>query len=181
MDTQQKTGTPPYPDIPALIENDEREYHDPGIPSTVAVLGHPIHPLLVTLPIAFLLALAVTDAVYWLNKDPFWARASFWLVVAGFATTLPAALTGLMDFLRIDRVRKRTAGLAHLVLNITIIVLTGINLLLRLNNVVGAILPTGLTLSLITATLLGLSGWYGAELIYRHKIAVIGNSSRSEP
>jgi uncharacterized membrane protein len=180
MDTQQKTGTP-YPDIPALVENDEREYCDSGIPSTVAILGHPLHPLLVTLPIAFLVGLAVTDLVYWLNKDPFWARASFWLVVAGFTTTLPAAITGLSDFLKIDRVRKRTAGWAHLVLNITIIVLTGINLLIRMNNVTGAVLPTGLIISLIAATLLGLSGWYGAELIYRHKIAVIGNSSRSEP
>jgi uncharacterized membrane protein len=180
MDTQQKTGTP-YPDIPALVENDEREYRDSGIVSTVAILGHPLHPLLVTLPIAFLLALAVTDVVYWLNKDPFWARASFWLVVAGFVTTLPAAITGLSDFLKIDRVRKRTAGLAHLVLNITIIVLTGINLFIRMNNVAGAILPTGIIMSVIVATLLGLSGWYGAELVYRHKIAVIGNSSRSEP
>lgn len=180
METQQRNGTP-YPDIPALVENDEREYRDPGIPSTVAIIGHPIHPLLVLFPIAFLVAVAVTDVVFWLGKDPFWARASFWLVVAGFATTLPAALTGLLDFLRIERVRKRTAGWAHLILNIVVIALTGINLLLRLNNNVGAILPWGVVISVIVATLLGLSGWYGAELIYRHKIAVIGNSSQNQP
>ena len=30
------------------------------------------------------------------------------------------------------------------------------------------------------ATLLGVTGWYGAELAYRHKIGVVGSSSRSE-
>lgn len=83
--------------------------------------------------------------------------------------------------MRIERVRKRTAGWAHMVLNVIIIALTGINLLLRTNNVVGAILPWGIVISVIVATLLGLSGWYGAELIYRHKIAVIGNSSPNQP
>lgn len=180
METQQRNGTP-YPDIPPLVENDEREYRDPGVPSTVAIVGHPIHPLIVLFPIAFLVGAAVTDIVFWWIKDPFWARASFWLVVAGFVTSLPAALTGLLDFLRIERVRKHTAGWAHLILNVVVMALTGINLLLRLNNVVGAILPWGIVISLIVATLLGLSGWYGAELIYRHKIAVIGNSSPNQP
>ena len=30
------------------------------------------------------------------------------------------------------------------------------------------------------ATLLGITGWYGAELAYRHKVGVIGSSSRAE-
>jgi uncharacterized membrane protein len=181
METQQTSGTPPYPDIPALIENDEREYRDPGVPSTVAIAGHPIHPLIVLFPIAFLVGAALTDVVFWFTRDPFWARASFWLVVAGFVSGLPAALTGLSDFVKIERVRKRTAGWAHLILNVVALALTGINLLIRLNNVVDAVLPWGLVISVIVATVLGLSGWYGAELIYRHKIAVIGNSSRDQP
>jgi uncharacterized membrane protein len=180
METQQRTGTP-YPNIPPFVENDDREYRDPGVPSTVAIVGHPLHPLIVLFPIAFLVGAALTDIVFWLNKDPFWARASFWLIVAGFVSALPAALTGLMDFLRIERVRKRTAGWAHLILNVVVMALTGVNLLIRLNNIVGAVVPTGLVISVIVATLLGLSGWYGAELIYRHKIAVIGNSSPEHP
>jgi uncharacterized membrane protein len=28
--------------------------------------------------------------------------------------------------------------------------------------------------------LLAMTGWYGAELVYRHKIAVIGPSDRNE-
>jgi uncharacterized membrane protein len=169
------------PDIPPVIESDEREYRDTGIPSTVAIAGHPIHPVIVTLPIAFLVATPLTDLIYWWTQDTFWARGSFWLIAAGFFLGIVAALTGLLDFLKIERVRKRTAGWAHMFLNVTALVLTLINLILRWNNIFGSVVPTGIILSLIVAVLLGLSGWYGGELVYRHKIAVIGYGDRHQP
>jgi len=166
--------------IPPLIEINEGEYQDSGIPSTVAIASHPLHPLIVTFPIAFLVGAFGTDLGYWLTSDPFWARASLWLLGAGFIGGLVAALTGMLDFLRIDRVRKRRAGWVHMIANVTALSLTLINWVTRWNNQVDAILPLGLILSLIVASLLGISGWYGAELIYRHKVAVIGVNSRQE-
>ena len=59
--------------------------------------------------------------------------------------------------------------------------LTLVNWVLRWNNVEGAAFPVGLIISLIVASLLGITGWFGAELVYRHKIAVIGYSDRHEP
>lgn len=162
------------PSVPPLIESDESDYRDSGVTSTVAVAGHPLHPLLVTLPITFLVTAPVTDIVYWLTSDLFWAKASYWVIVAGLATAVIAAITGLMDFLRIERVRKRKAGWAHMLLNVAVLALTIINFVVRLGDPSSKILYLGLTLSVIVATLLGLSGWYGAELIYRHKVAVIG-------
>lgn len=163
------------PDLPPLIETVERDYVDSGLPSTVAIAGHPLHPLIVTVPIAFLVAVPLSDIVYLLSGDNFWARAAFWLLGAGLAVSLVAALTGLMDFLRIERVRKRTAGWAHLILNVASIALSVVNLLIRIDKVETAIFPYGVILSVIVASLLGLSGWYGAELVYRHKVAVVGN------
>lgn len=160
--------------VPPLIESDEEDYRDSGIPSTVAIAGHPIHPVIVTLPIAFLVGVAATDLVYLLTKDLFWARGSFWLLVAGIALAVVAAITGLMDFLKIERVRKRSAGWAHMIINVLVMLLSTFNLILRWGNTAGSIVPTGLILSIVVALLLGLSGWYGGELVYRHKIAVIG-------
>lgn len=169
------------PNIPPFIESDEREYRDSGVTSTVAIAGHPLHPLIVTFPIAFLTGAFGTDVGYWLTGDPFWARASMWLLGAGFVVGLLAAATGMMDFFKIDRVKKHSAGWIHAVGNIAVMVLTLINWLIRRGNMEGAILPTGLIISLFVAALLGITGWYGAELIYRHKVAVIGYSSRHEP
>jgi uncharacterized membrane protein len=148
------------PEIPLLIEHDADEYQDSGVVSTVAIAKHPLHPLIVTFPIAFLTGALGTDIGYWLTGDLFWSR--------------------VMDFLRIDRVRKRRAGWFHMVGNIMALGFAFINWMLRLNQGANAIIPVGLTLSVIVGGILGLTGWYGAELIYRHKVAVIGSSPRRE-
>ena len=54
-----------------------------GVPSTAAVAGHPIHPMLVVFPISFLVAVLASDLAFWGTNDPFWARASNWLLGAG--------------------------------------------------------------------------------------------------
>lgn len=177
------------PNIPPFIESNEHDYHDSGVPSTVAIAGHPLHPLIVTFPIAFLSGAFGADLGYWFTHDPFWAKAALWLIGSGFVAGLVAALTGMLDFLRIDshterlrqRVKKQSAGWIHMFGNVMAMVLTLINWLLRWNNFEAAILPLGLILSTIVASLLAITGWFGAELIYRHKVAVIGTGSRHEP
>ncbi|MEB3182512.1 MAG: DUF2231 domain-containing protein [Nostocaceae cyanobacterium] len=168
------------PNVPPLIESNETDYRDSGVTSTVAIAGHPFHPLIVTFPIALLVSALGTDVAYWLTSDPFWARGSLWLIGVGFISGIVAALTGMMDFLRIDRVRKRSAGWIHMVGNVTVLLLTLINWWLRIGNFKASVVPVGLIISLIVASILGVTGWYGAELIYRHKVAVIGYSSHRE-
>lgn len=180
-DTDTQTTSTPFPNIPPIIESDDREYRDSGVPSTVAIAGHPLHPLTIIFPIAFLAAALGSDFGYWLTRDFFWARASLWLIGLGFGGGLIAAATGLSDFLKIERVRKRNAGWAHLILNVSILVLTLVNYLLRLGDAESRILPWGLLLSLIVGTLTSISGWFGAELSYRHKIGVVGAGSRRYP
>ncbi|MBN3874425.1 MULTISPECIES: DUF2231 domain-containing protein [unclassified Nostoc] len=179
-DTTQ-TGSTPFPNIPPVIESNDSEYLDTGVPSTVAIAGHPLHPLTVIFPIAFLAAALGSDVGYWLTHDFFWARASLWLIGLGLGLGLVAAGTGLSDFLKIERVRKRTAGWVHLILNVSILVLSLVNFLLRLGDAESRILPWGLLISLLVGTLTSASGWFGAELSYRHKIGVVGAGSRRYP
>ncbi|MBW4647815.1 MAG: DUF2231 domain-containing protein [Kastovskya adunca ATA6-11-RM4] len=177
---QEQGGNTAYANIPVVAEGEKDDYRDSGITSTVAIAGHPIHPALVTLPIAFLVAAPASDIGYWLTSEPFWARASFYLIAAGLASGVLAALTGMLDLIRIKRVRERKAGWAHAGLNILALGLTILNLLLRWGEQETVTFPAGLMISVVVALLLSVSAWYGAELIYRHKIAVIGYSSRSQ-
>jgi hypothetical protein len=55
----------------------ERSRPDP-VPSTAAIGGHPIHPMLIPFPIAFLVGVLATDLAYWGTVNAFWARASSW-------------------------------------------------------------------------------------------------------
>ena len=88
--------------------------HREGVPSRAAILGHPVHPMLIPFPIAFLTGLLATDIAWWQSRDAFWARVSAWLLEAGLLTGLVAALVGLIDFIGVRRVRQHRAGWIHL-------------------------------------------------------------------
>jgi uncharacterized membrane protein len=150
-----------------------------GVKSTASINGHPIHPLLIPFPIAFLIGALLTDLAY-LNGvgDSFWARASLWLIAAGFIGGVLAAVFGLIDFITIRRVREHKIAWIHFIGNATVLVLALINWLLRLSNLLENVPPWGIALSIITAAILLITGWAGGELAYRHKIGVIGDNSK---
>ena len=143
-----------------------------GVPSTVSVHHHPIHPMLVPFPIAFLVGAFVTDLAFWNTGNPFWSSASLWLIGAGLVMGALAAVAGLVDFLTIQRAR-RPAGWVHFLGNASVLIIALINLILRVGDPEAAVLPTGLVLSLFTVALLLVTGWLGGELAYRYKIGVI--------
>ncbi|MGE5537072.1 MAG: DUF2231 domain-containing protein [Gemmatimonas sp.] len=147
------------------------EERSTGVRSTVAIGGHPIHPMLVPFPIAFLVGALATDLTYTALSDPFWARASLWLVAAGLTTGAAAAVVGLIEFSTIKRARGPT-GKAHFIGNAVVLVLAAISLLLRIRNAETAVIPVGLVLSFLTSGVLLMTGWLGGELAYRLKIGV---------
>jgi uncharacterized membrane protein len=140
--------------------------------STARILGHPIHPMLVPYPIAFLLGTLVTDLIYWQVGDGYWASMSFYLLAAGIATALLAALAGFTDFLGERRIRAIGHAWHHMLGNLLAVSVSIVNLLLRLGDPAAAIVPTGLALSAVVALLLTFTGWKGGELVFRHGVGV---------
>jgi uncharacterized membrane protein len=150
-----------------------------GVPSTAAVGGHPIHPMFIPFPIAFLVGALATDLAFNATDDTFWARASLWLVGAGLVTGVLAAIIGAIDFWTIERARAHTAGWIHFIGNGVALLLALISLWIRWDDPAAAVMPWGLVLSVIIAILLAVTGWYGGELSYRHKIGVVGHAERN--
>lgn len=145
-----------------------------GVRSSVHLFGHPIHPILVPFPIAFLIAAALSDVAFVVDGDDFWARASLWLVGSGVVTGAVAAIVGLVDFLTIEKVRSLSIGWIHFLGNAAVLVISLGNWLLRIGDPSGFVSPWGVVLSLVTVALLGVTGWTGGELSYRHQIGVTG-------
>ncbi|MGV0607149.1 DUF2231 domain-containing protein [Mycolicibacterium sp. XJ1904] len=69
-------------------------------------LGHPTHPLMITLPIGAWMSSMVLDLVF---KDRAAARQ---LIAIGLAATPPAVLAGLAEFPTLGK-RQRRVGLLH--------------------------------------------------------------------
>lgn len=142
-------------------------------PSTVAIAGHPIHPMLIPFPIALLSLVPVTDIVYATTESMFWSSVSYYLLWGGLVSAGLAGIVGLVDFIGVPRVRTLRAGWAHMLLNVAVVGLSVVNLLLRWEDSIEHILPSGLILSVIATGLLMVSGWFGGELAYRYKVGVM--------
>jgi uncharacterized membrane protein len=153
-----------------------------GIPSTATIFGHPIHPMLVVFPIGFLVGALATDLAFWGTSDPFWARASEWLLGAGIVMGALAAVAGLIEFVTISRVRSLAVGWVHFLGNAAAILLSVWNLLHRMGSDPGAmVVPFGIILSAIVVVIFLVTGWLGGELVFRHRIGMIDEESDALP
>jgi uncharacterized membrane protein len=141
--------------------------------STARIGGHPLHPMVVPFPIAFFISALATDIAYLSTGSLTWADASMWLLGAGLAMALLAALLGLTDFLGEPRVRRIRQAWLHMGGNVLAVALAAGNFALRAaQGPADAISPTGVTLSALVAALLLFNGWMGWALVYRHHVGV---------
>ena len=153
----------------------------PGInpKSTASIAGHPIHPMLIPFPIAFLVSAFVTDLVYWATGEPGWAIASIWLLGAAVIMALVAAVFGFTDFFGEPRIQALNDAWQHMIGNLIAVVLALINWFIRYRSGAPAgVLPYGILLSLVTVLLLAFNGWKGWELVYRHHVGVSDEAAR---
>lgn len=153
--------------------------------STAKVAGHPLHPMIVPFPIAFLVAAFVTDLVYLNGGSAFWARGSMMLLGAGISMALLAAILGFTDFLGDRQVRRLRAAWLHMGGNLIAVILAAVNFYLRATGgAEDAISGSGVTLSGLVVLLLLFNGWMGWEMVYRHHVGVADETSpagRLEP
>jgi uncharacterized membrane protein len=146
--------------------------------STASIAGHPLHPMLIPFPVAFLVGAFVTDLAFWGTGNAFWAQASIWLIGAGIVMGALAAVAGLTDFLGDGRIRALSDAWHHFIGNGTAVVLAIINFFLRYSEgAAPAIRPWGLVLSLLVVLIFLYTGWKGWEMVYRHRVGVADQSS----
>lgn len=139
-----------------------------------SISGHPIHPMLVTLPIGLWVFSFVCDLCFAFGSGVLeWKIVALYTMGGGILGALLAAVPGLIDLLSLPPEPRRTA-LVHMAINLTIVVLYAVNFWLRLET------PTapGLTwLSALTIGMLLVSGWLGGKLVYRSGVAVSAGES----
>jgi uncharacterized membrane protein len=140
--------------------------------STARIFGHPLHPMLITFPIAFLIGVFVSDLAYLYFGDAFWARVSFWLLAAGLTMAALAALAGFLDFFGDRLIRVVNIAWFHMIGNVTAVVLSLISFWFRCRDGVTTDYPTVFWFSLVVVLILGVTGWLGGELVFKHRVGV---------
>lgn len=136
-----------------------------------SIAGHPIHPMLIVFPIGLLIFSLLCDLIALLSAEPaIWHAVALFTMIGGFIGALIAAMPGFIDFLSITEDRTKKVAIMHMAFNLIVVTLYGVNLWLRLNG--EEINGTPLVLSLVAVGLLGVSGWLGGQLVYKHGVGV---------
>lgn len=140
--------------------------------SRVAILGHPVHPMLIHFPVAALLGLVATDLAYIFTADPFWARAGLWLSGIGALGGWVSGMAGLVDLTTVAKIRRLVSAWCHAILAVMLLSLATFNWLLRVGEPELRILPWGVYISLLTALLIAITGVFGGRLVYEYAVGV---------
>jgi uncharacterized membrane protein len=146
--------------------------------------GHPIHPMMVTIPIGAWTASLIFDIVAASasgDNERVFATGAFWLIVVGLVGAVLAAVFGLMDLSTIPRGTKAfSTGITHLTLNTIVVVLYVVNLIVRNNAGREEFSTAGLVLSIVAIAVLSASGWLGGRLSYHYGVRVADESTQRE-
>jgi uncharacterized membrane protein len=150
--------------------------------STASIAGHPIHPMLITFPVAFFIATFVCDLVYWQTANASWATAATWLLGAGIVMAVLAAIAGLIDFVGDAQIRGSNDAWWHAGGNVVVVLIQLYNWYARYTEGTAAVVLKGLVLSLIVVCLLGFTGWKGWDMVYRGRVGVAdANGAQRRP
>jgi uncharacterized membrane protein len=141
--------------------------------ASIARIGkHPIHPMLVTIPIVCFVGTMLTDVMYWESTKMQWADFSAWLVTIGVIVGWIAAVAGLIDFFGNRVVRDQPPAWPHAIGNVIVLILATVNMFVHSRDAWTSVVPTGLALSVLTVAILLFTGWMGWSMVYRYRVGV---------
>ncbi len=139
-------------------------------------LGHPLHPILVHVPMAMWPGALIFDLLSkWQIGGNAMVRLSFYAIVFGLLASLLAVPAGVVDWSGIKKEKPAwKIGLYHMILNLLVALLFAINLGLRVQTFREATTVAGVPLllsTLGTAFLIG-SAYLGGMMTYTYGISV---------
>jgi uncharacterized membrane protein len=139
--------------------------------------GHPLHPPLTDVVIGaytFALIAAVFDVAGWSERS---AAHAWWLaLLVGLAFTVPAALTGLFDWLTITWGSElwKTAT-AHMLAMVGASIIFLVTVLIGHDDWQSASIAAGpFVLTVCGFVVLTIGGWLGGSIVFGHGMRVLG-------
>ena len=141
--------------------------------SSAHIKGHPLHPMLIPFPFAYLFGSAALDVWARATGRRRWFRTAHHLNGMGLGTAFLAALPGLVDyaFAVPPKSSARERATKHMLANLSALTMFAAARLARRDE--DAPQPLwAIAAELSGATLLAAGGWLGGTLVYRNQIAV---------
>ena len=130
-------------------------------------LGHPVHPVVVAVPIGAWVVTAWYDARSAATEDPRDERAADGALRVGIAGALVSAVTGLVQYPDTHGATRRETAVHAALNNLALGLYVGSAVLRRRGH-----RPLARKLSTAGLAVVGLSGYLGGDLAFRHGVGV---------
>jgi uncharacterized membrane protein len=146
------------------------------------LLGHPIHQMLIPIPLGAFVIAVLLDLVARFRPIPELSSTAYWNGIIGIAGGLLAAVFGLVDWTKIPKAtRAKRLGLLHAGLNVVVVGLFALTTGMRFDNVDRMATSGVLAVELLAVSLLSIAGWLGGELLDRLGIGVYEDAHPDAP
>jgi uncharacterized membrane protein len=148
-----------------------------------SVRKHPVHPMLVGIPIGLWVFSLVCDLIALTLDDRTASVVAFYAMVGGLVGAVCAAIPGVIDFMSLnENTKAKRIALWHMGINIAVVTMFAVNIGMRAPDI--SMPPTfAIWLSGVAVAMLAVSGWLGGELVHILGISVVepvGPSPASE-
>ncbi len=141
--------------------------------SKAQIHGHPLHPMLISFPVAFMVGAVVFDIWGWVQDREWMWSAGAYLNVATIATGLLAGAAGFIDYLYVvpPKSSAKSRATQHMLINVTALGLMALAWFFRdLNSYRPDLIAV--VLECLAMLCLTVGGWLGGTLVYRNQIGV---------
>jgi len=144
--------------------------------------GHPIHPLLVTVPIGAFVATLAFDVASLAIEGRAYGRPALWLSAIGIVSGLVAAAFGFIDYRRLTKgTRAHAVATRHMVLMDLVLVCFVIGFIVRRadpDQYLNGVPVAALVLSAVGVAILFVGGWLGGRLTYSYGVRVVDEADQ---
>ncbi|WP_375420852.1 DUF2231 domain-containing protein [uncultured Sphingomonas sp.] len=138
-----------------------------AVPTPMRLLGpraHPLYAAVLPIPIICFVGVLITDLAYIASADMMWLDFSSWLLLAGL---IGGGVAGALLIVELIRAHDRRRLLPHFLLLLAAWVVEVFNSFIHARDGWTAVVPTGLTLSIVAALLGLLAGWFWQSAYHR--------------
>jgi uncharacterized membrane protein len=140
--------------------------------------GHPLHPILVALPIGLLFFSLVSDIIYMAGwGQDVWKTVALYNLGGGIVAALVAAVPGLIDLIAIDDPMLKRTGLVHMGIMLVSVAIFAADFWLRIRPAESGNMP--FILSVLGNAVMLIGGWVGGKLVHVFGVTVEERTARS--
>jgi uncharacterized membrane protein len=141
------------------------------------IAGHPIHPMLVGIPVTMYVTALVCFIAYAAGADALWFRIGVYANLAGVIAAAVTAIPGFIDwaFAIPPGTPGKATGLAHMGFNVGALVLFALNVILQWQHRADVLPPVGLSIALtaLGTVMTMAAGFLGWKLVQTHHVGVL--------